>query len=81
MSLLRRMIDAHRGRVADTRDAQVDGRHGGLCGWVKRWTPGGTPPPMLKTFNIIQLDNDHRDFRQALGLPLVPDGKQGPRGD
>ena len=62
---------------------EVEARSAGLhlCGWVKRWTPGGTPPPMLKTFNIIQLDNDHRDFRQALGLPLVPDGKQGPRGD
>ncbi|KAH8057197.1 hypothetical protein JL722_6840 [Aureococcus anophagefferens] len=46
-------------------DARTAGLH--LCRWVKRWTPGGAPPPTLTSFTIIQLENDHRDFRLALG--------------
>lgn len=54
-------------------DARTAGLH--LCRWVKRWTPGGAPPPTLTSFNIIQLENDHRDFRLALGLTPSPGGK------
>lgn len=56
---------------------EVEARSAGLhlCKWVRRWRPAGDSPPMPKTFNIIQLDDDHRDFRRALGVTLSPSSR------
>mmetsp|Transcript_8167 Transcript_8167/g.24466 ORF Transcript_8167/g.24466 Transcript_8167/m.24466 type:complete len:366 (-) Transcript_8167:26-1123(-) len=41
-----------------------------LCHWVERWRPAGDVPAM--PFGVIALDDDHRDFRRALGVRLRP---------
>ena len=54
----------------------VESRETGLhiCEWVDRWRDAGAPPPMPPQLDIISLEDEHRDFRAALGVSVRPRG-------
>jgi len=51
---------------------EVERRTAGLhfCAWVKRWSGAGLVD--LDGSDVMALEDDHRDFRRALGVPLLP---------
>ena len=56
--------------------SEVQSRATGLhiCEWVDRWRDAGAPPPMPPQLAIISLEDEHRDFRAALGVSVRPRG-------
>ena len=58
--------------LQDAVESRETGLH--ICEWVDRWRDAGAPPPMPPQLDIISLEDEHRDFRAALGVSVRPRG-------